>query len=82
MKRVPTGMKGEPCPLKEEKKRAGVVCRSWMRGLCKKDMCALLHEFDPSNIPDTVDRTITCFKCGIQGHFANDCPITKRGIHS
>ena len=33
-------------------KKRTVVCKHWLRGLCKKgEMCDYLHEFDPDKMP-------------------------------
>lgn len=44
--------RGRSCPFKHAKNQA-VVCKHWLRGLCKKlDVCDFLHEYDLSKMPE------------------------------
>ncbi|VEL24198.1 unnamed protein product [Protopolystoma xenopodis] len=41
------------CPLRHIKGDRTVVCKHWLRGLCKKgDDCEFLHEYDMSKMPE------------------------------
>lgn len=44
------------CPFRHsraQQQRSTVVCKHWMRGLCKKgDVCEFLHEFDMTKMPE------------------------------
>ncbi|KAF8564858.1 hypothetical protein P879_08612 [Paragonimus westermani] len=41
------------CPLRHIKADRTVVCKHWLRGLCKKgDDCEFLHEYDMSKMPE------------------------------
>jgi len=44
---------GPLCPLRHIIKDKQVVCKHWLRGLCKKgDQCEFLHEYDLSKMPE------------------------------
>lgn len=44
---------GALCPLRHIIKDKQVVCKHWLRGLCKKgDQCEFLHEYDLSRMPE------------------------------
>uniref|UniRef100_A0A915EHF5 Cleavage and polyadenylation specificity factor subunit 4 n=1 Tax=Ditylenchus dipsaci TaxID=166011 RepID=A0A915EHF5_9BILA len=44
---------GAHCPLRHIIKDKQVVCKHWLRGLCKKgDQCEFLHEYDLSKMPE------------------------------
>lgn len=44
---------GSLCPLRHIVKDKQVVCKHWLRGLCKKgDQCEFLHEYDLSKMPE------------------------------
>jgi cleavage and polyadenylation specificity factor subunit 4 len=44
---------GPLCPLRHIIKDKQVVCKHWLRGLCKKgDQCEFLHEYDLSRMPE------------------------------
>ncbi|KAL3117857.1 hypothetical protein niasHT_006289 [Heterodera trifolii] len=46
-------MFGALCPLRHIIKDKQVVCKHWLRGLCKKgDQCEFLHEYDLSRMPE------------------------------
>ncbi|VDP94206.1 unnamed protein product, partial [Echinostoma caproni] len=41
------------CPLRHIKADRTVVCKHWLRGLCKKgDDCEFLHEYDMTKMPE------------------------------
>lgn len=41
------------CPYRHIKADRTVVCKHWLRGLCKKgDLCEFLHEYDMSKMPE------------------------------
>lgn len=40
------------CPFRHSRSEKSVVCKHWLRGLCKKDdLCDYLHEYDLSKMP-------------------------------
>lgn len=44
---------GPLCPFRHIIKDKQVVCKHWLRGLCKKgDQCEFLHEYDLSRMPE------------------------------
>lgn len=44
---------GAVCPLRHIVGDKAVVCKHWLRGLCKKgDQCEFLHEYDLSKMPE------------------------------
>ncbi|KAI6229431.1 Cleavage and polyadenylation specificity factor subunit 4 [Aphelenchoides besseyi] len=44
---------GAHCPLRHLVGDKQVVCKHWLRGLCKKgDQCEFLHEYDMSKMPE------------------------------
>lgn len=46
-------MMGSLCPLRHIVKDKQVVCKHWLRGLCKKgDQCEFLHEYDLTKMPE------------------------------
>jgi len=46
-------MKGNACPFRHTRVEKAVVCKHWLRGLCKKgDLCEFLHEYDLSKMPE------------------------------
>jgi cleavage and polyadenylation specificity factor subunit 4 len=45
--------KGGQCPFRHLKGDKSVLCKHWLRGLCKKgDDCEFLHEYDMSKMPE------------------------------
>jgi cleavage and polyadenylation specificity factor subunit 4 len=45
-------MKGSACPYRHSKSEKAVVCKHWLRGLCKKgSQCEFLHEYDLNRMP-------------------------------
>lgn len=45
-------VKGMLCPLRHEQGEKLVVCKHWLRGLCRKsDCCDFLHQYDVSKMP-------------------------------
>ncbi|KAL7677202.1 hypothetical protein ACOME3_003442 [Neoechinorhynchus agilis] len=45
--------RGDMCPFRHVKGDRTVVCKHWLRGLCKKgDDCEFLHEYDMSKMPE------------------------------
>ncbi|EJD76558.1 hypothetical protein LOAG_16507 [Loa loa] len=48
-----TCIMGTVCPLRHIVGDKAVVCKHWLRGLCKKgDQCEFLHEYDLSKMPE------------------------------
>lgn len=44
---------GHTCPLRHIVGEKAVVCKHWLRGLCKKgDQCEFLHEYDLTKMPE------------------------------
>ncbi|XP_065367266.1 cleavage and polyadenylation specificity factor subunit 4 [Calliphora vicina] len=45
--------KGVMCPFRHIRGDRTIVCKHWLRGLCKKgDQCEFLHEFDMKKMPE------------------------------
>lgn len=45
--------KGDACPYRHIRGDRTIVCKHWLRGLCKKgDQCEFLHEFDMTKMPE------------------------------
>ncbi|XP_073843767.1 cleavage and polyadenylation specificity factor subunit 4 [Musca autumnalis] len=45
--------KGAMCPFRHIRGDRTIVCKHWLRGLCKKgDQCEFLHEFDMKKMPE------------------------------
>lgn len=41
------------CPFRHISGEKTVVCKHWLRGLCKKgDQCEFLHEYDMTKMPE------------------------------
>lgn len=62
--------RGNMCPYRHIKGERTVVCKHWLRGLCKKgDDCEFLHEFDMSKMPE-------CYFFSKFGQCSNkECPF-------
>lgn len=62
--------KSAACPYRHIKGEKTVVCKHWLRGLCKKgDDCEFLHEFDMTKMPE-------CFFFSKYGQCNNkECPF-------
>lgn len=44
---------GGMCPYRHISGEKTVVCKHWLRGLCKKgDQCEFLHEYDMTKMPE------------------------------
>lgn len=45
---------GDLCPLRHMAGDKQVVCKHWLRGLCKKgdDRCEFLHDYDLNKMPE------------------------------
>lgn len=44
---------GAMCPFRHISGEKTVVCKHWLRGLCKKgDQCEFLHEYDMTKMPE------------------------------
>ncbi len=42
-----------PAPFRHVRGDKTIVCKHWLRGLCKKgDQCEFLHEYDMSKMPE------------------------------
>ncbi|XP_037953689.1 cleavage and polyadenylation specificity factor subunit 4 [Teleopsis dalmanni] len=45
--------KGSACPFRHIRGDRTIVCKHWLRGLCKKgDQCEFLHEYDMKKMPE------------------------------
>lgn len=45
--------KGSSCPFRHIRGDRTIVCKHWLRGLCKKgDQCEFLHEYDMTKMPE------------------------------
>lgn len=45
--------KGAACPFRHIRGDRTIVCKHWLRGLCKKgDQCEFLHEYDMTKMPE------------------------------
>ncbi|XP_044735029.1 cleavage and polyadenylation specificity factor subunit 4 [Chrysoperla carnea] len=45
--------KGQSCPFRHVRGDRTIVCKHWLRGLCKKgDQCEFLHEYDMTKMPE------------------------------
>lgn len=45
--------KGPLCPFRHVRGDRTIVCKHWLRGLCKKgDQCEFLHEYDMTKMPE------------------------------
>lgn len=45
--------KGNNCPFRHVRGDRTIVCKHWLRGLCKKgDQCEFLHEYDMTKMPE------------------------------
>ncbi|KAL3285266.1 hypothetical protein HHI36_019376 [Cryptolaemus montrouzieri] len=46
-------IKGPQCPFRHVRGDRTIVCKHWLRGLCKKgDQCEFLHEYDMTKMPE------------------------------
>lgn len=44
---------GKLCPFRHDRGDKMVVCKHWLRGLCKKgDQCKFLHQYDATRMPE------------------------------
>lgn len=44
---------GKLCPFRHDHGEQTVVCKHWLRGLCKKgDQCKFLHQYDLTRMPE------------------------------
>ncbi|NWT41438.1 CPSF4 factor, partial [Chroicocephalus maculipennis] len=61
---------GVRCPFQHVGREKTVVCKHWLRGLCKKgDRCDFLHEYDVTKMPE-------CYFYSKFGECSNkDCPF-------
>lgn len=49
----PLFLAGGMCPFRHISGEKTVVCKHWLRGLCKKgDQCEFLHEYDMTKMPE------------------------------
>ncbi|KAM9844011.1 cleavage and polyadenylation specificity factor subunit 4-like [Aulostomus maculatus] len=47
------GMDSEMCPFRHIMGEKKVVCKHWLRGLCRNaDQCEFLHEYDATKMPE------------------------------
>lgn len=50
---LPSPSTGGMCPFRHISGEKTVVCKHWLRGLCKKgDQCEFLHEYDMTKMPE------------------------------
>lgn len=48
-----SSLAGGMCPFRHISGEKTVVCKHWLRGLCKKgDQCEFLHEYDMTKMPE------------------------------
>ncbi|NXY80355.1 CPSF4 factor, partial [Glareola pratincola] len=61
---------GVRCPFRHVGRAKAVVCKHWLRGLCKKgDGCDFLHKYDVTKMPE-------CYFYSKFGECSNkDCPF-------
>jgi len=80
---------GELCPLRHLTGNKLVVCKHWLRGLCKKcDECDFLHEYDLSRMPEcfffskygVCNNTECPFRHTDPESKIRDCPWYDRGF--
>ncbi|XP_074463990.1 putative cleavage and polyadenylation specificity factor subunit 4-like protein [Larus michahellis] len=66
----PLPFPGVRCPFQHVGREKTVVCKHWLRGLCKKgDGCDFLHEYDVTKMPE-------CYFYSKFGECSNkDCPF-------
>ncbi|OXB82781.1 UNVERIFIED_CONTAM: hypothetical protein H355_000479 [Colinus virginianus] len=64
------GMDRGMCPFRHISGEKTVVCKHWLRGLCKKgDQCEFLHEYDMTKMPE-------CYFYSKFGECSNkECPF-------
>uniref|UniRef100_A0A8B9C048 Cleavage and polyadenylation specificity factor subunit 4 n=1 Tax=Anser brachyrhynchus TaxID=132585 RepID=A0A8B9C048_9AVES len=64
------GMSSTQCPFRHAGVERAVVCKHWLRGLCKKgDGCGFLHAYDVTKMPE-------CYFHSKFGECSNkDCPF-------
>ncbi|KAF3846729.1 hypothetical protein F7725_003807 [Dissostichus mawsoni] len=64
------GMDSGMCPFRHISGEKTVVCKHWLRGLCKKgDQCEFLHEYDMTKMPE-------CYFYSKFGECSNkECPF-------
>lgn len=44
---------GKLCPFRHDRGEQTVVCKHWLRGLCKRgDQCKFLHQYDLTRMPE------------------------------
>lgn len=66
-----TLLAGGMCPFRHISGEKTVVCKHWLRGLCKKgDQCEFLHEYDMTKMPECYFYSKFGKACGILGGFA------------
>ncbi|XP_047920433.2 putative cleavage and polyadenylation specificity factor subunit 4-like protein isoform X1 [Anser cygnoides] len=65
-----SGMSSTQCPFRHAGVERAVVCKHWLRGLCKKgDGCGFLHAYDVTKMPE-------CYFHSKFGECSNkDCPF-------
>ncbi|KAF0990389.1 hypothetical protein HZS_795, partial [Henneguya salminicola] len=65
------------CPLRHMKVPKSMVCKHWLRGLCRKgDDCEAIHEYDQTRMP-------LCYYYGKFSHCSNkDCPFLHGDVDS
>merc|ERR1719469_225023 len=62
-------MKGANCPFRHVRGDKTIVCKHWLRGLCKKgDQCEFLHEYDMSKCPSATSTP-------------DSMPVTTKSVH-
>lgn len=64
---------GRLCPFRHDHGEKTVVCKHWLRGLCKKgDQCRFLHQYDLSRMPE-------CYFFSKFGEAPGSCPFPGDG---
>lgn len=77
------------CPFRHSKTKKNIVCKHWLRGLCKKgDDCEFLHVYDLTKMPEcyfySVFKSCTNLECAFlhinREEKIKDCPWYNRGF--
>lgn len=81
--------KGSRCQYRHARNDRLIVCKHWLRGLCKKDeFCEYLHEFDLSKMPECYffskfgecSNTECMYRHIDPEKKRNECPYFARGF--
>lgn len=64
------------CPFRHISGEKTVVCKHWLRGLCKKgDQCEFLHEYDMTKMPECYFYSKFGKSGGVLGGFGCSGPL-------